>query len=106
MGRRQPFPFLKNKEISCGSGTRCKERKRPSRNHSMHKQYFRRLIAVPGMPGTYMLAEELILHFAPVVFKGYKIKSKSLLRITRNADIDADALYDAKIWTTANSWQV
>ena len=46
------------------------------------------------MPGTYMLAEELILHFAPVVFKGYKIKSKSLLRITRNADIDADALYD------------
>ena len=55
---------------------------------------FGRLIAVPGMPGTYMLAEELILHFAPVVFKGYKIKSKSLLRITRNADIDADALYD------------
>ena len=41
-----------------------------------------------------MLAEELILHFAPAVFKGYKIKSKSLLRITRNADIDADALYD------------
>ena len=46
------------------------------------------------MQGTYMLAEELILHFAPAVFKGYKIKSKSLLRITRNADIDADALYD------------
>lgn len=41
-----------------------------------------------------MLAEELILHFAPAVFKGYKIKSKSLLRITRNADIDANALYD------------
>ena len=41
-----------------------------------------------------MLAEELILHFAPAGFKGYKIKSKSLLRITRNADIDADALYD------------
>ncbi|MGN8860759.1 polyphosphate kinase 1 [Dorea longicatena] len=55
---------------------------------------FGRLIAVPGMQGTYMLAEELILHFAPTVFKGYKIKSKSLLRITRNADIDADALYD------------
>ncbi len=46
------------------------------------------------MQGTYMLAEELILHLHPAVFKGYKIKSKSLLRITRNADIDADALYD------------
>ncbi len=60
----------------------------------MHKQYFRTSDRSTGMPGTYMLAEELILHFAPVVFKGYKIKSKSLLRITRNADIDADALYD------------
>lgn len=41
-----------------------------------------------------MLTEELILHFLPKVFAGYKILSKSLMRITRNADIDADALYD------------
>ncbi|MDD7429156.1 MAG: polyphosphate kinase 1, partial [Oscillospiraceae bacterium] len=37
---------------------------------------------------------DLILHFAPAVFKEYTVKSKSLLRVTRNADIDADALYD------------
>ena len=42
----------------------------------------------------FMLVEELILHFLPKVFTGYKILSKSLMRITRNADIDADALYD------------
>ena len=41
-----------------------------------------------------MLYEELILHFVSKIFKGYHIKAKSLLRITRNADIDADALYD------------
>ena len=41
-----------------------------------------------------MLSEELILHFVSKIFKGYHIKAKSLLRITRNADIDADALYD------------
>ena len=41
-----------------------------------------------------MLAEELILHFLPKVFRKYKIVAKSLIRITRNADIDADALYD------------
>ena len=28
------------------------------------------------------------------MFKNYEVKEKSLLRITRNADIDADALYD------------
>ena len=41
-----------------------------------------------------MLAEELILHYIPRVFDGYQIKAKSLIRVTRNADIDADALYD------------
>lgn len=41
-----------------------------------------------------MLSKELILHFVSKIFKGYHIKAKSLLRITRNADIDADALYD------------
>ena len=41
-----------------------------------------------------MLSEELILHFLSKVFYGYKILSKSLMRVTRNADIDADALYD------------
>ena len=30
----------------------------------------------------------------PEIFKGYRVKAKSLIRITRNADIDADALYD------------
>ena len=41
-----------------------------------------------------MLSEELILHFIPKVFKGYTVREKSLIRATRNADIDADALYD------------
>ena len=41
-----------------------------------------------------MLAEELILHYIPEVFERYNIKAKSLIRVTRNADIDADALYD------------
>ena len=41
-----------------------------------------------------MLAEDLILHFIPKVFEGYTIRAKSLIRVTRNADIDADALYD------------
>lgn len=94
VGRRQPFPFLKNKEIYAVAVLGTKGKKDRLGIIPCTSNIFGRLIAVPGMPGTYMLAEELILHFASVVFKGYKIKSKSLLRITRNADIDADALYD------------
>ena len=94
IGRRQPFPFLKNKEIYAVAVLGAKGKKDRLGIIPCTSYIFGRLIAVPGIPGTYMLAEELILHFAPVVFKGYKIKSKSLLRITRNADIDADALYD------------
>ena len=94
IGRRQPFPFLKNKEIYAAAVLGAKGKKDRLGIIPCTSNIFGRLIAVPGMLGTYMLAEELILHFAPVVFKGYKIKSKSLLRITRNADIDADALYD------------
>ena len=94
VGRRQPFPFLRNKEIYAVAVLGSKGKKDRLGIIPCTSNIFGRLIAVPGMQGTYMLAEELILHFAPAVFKGYKIKSKSLLRITRNADINANALYD------------
>ena len=60
---------------------------------SCGSEVFPRLIKV-GSTGKYMLSEELILHYVPKIFKGYTVKSKSLIRVTRNADIDADALYD------------
>ncbi len=41
-----------------------------------------------------MLSEEMILHYVPRIFKGYHVKAKTLIRITRNADIDADSMYD------------
>lgn len=40
-----------------------------------------------------MLVEELILHFLPKIFKKYSVKSKSLIRIIRNADIDMDEAF-------------
>ena len=43
-----------------------------------------------------MLSEDLILHFLPNVYTEYKVKAKSLIRITRNADLDPDALYRLK----------
>lgn len=55
---------------------------------------FRRLIDIPTRKGTFLLAEELILQFLPKFFKNYSVKEKSLIRVTRNADIDTEMIYD------------
>ena len=93
VGKRQPFPFLKNKEIYAVVVLTTKSGKERLGIIPCGSGVFERLIRLPG-GNTYMLSEELILHYIPKVFKGYQIKEKSLLRVTRNADIDADALYD------------
>ena len=94
VGKRQPFPFLRNKEIYAIVVLETKKGKEKLGIIPCSSAGIQRLIPVPGKNGTYMLSEELILHFVSKIFKGYHIKAKSLLRITRNADIDADALYD------------
>lgn len=94
VGKRQPFPFLRNKEIYAVVVLETKKGKEKLGIIPCSSAGIQRLIPVPGKKGTYMLSEELILHFVSKIFKGYHIKAKSLLRVTRNADIDADALYD------------
>lgn len=94
VGRRQPFPFLRNKEIYAVVVLETKNKKERIGLIPCTGSVFGRMVNIPGMQGSYILTEELILHFVSKIFKGYKIKSKSLMRVTRNADIDADALYD------------
>ena len=97
VGRRQPFPFLRNRDIHAVVVLERKNGKRKLGIIPCNAGVFPRLIEVSASEKTYMLAEELILHFIPKVFQGYYVKSKSLIRVTRNADIDADALYDDDI---------
>lgn len=97
VGERQPFPFLKNKDIYAAAVLEKKSGKKKIGIIPCGSGVIPRLIEVGKNSGTYILSEELILHFAPRVFKEYTVKSKSLLRVTRNADIDADALYDEDI---------
>ena len=93
VGKRQPFPFLKNNEIYAVVVLQTKSGKEKLGIIPCSNTGFKRLVELPTA-GTYMLAEELILHYIPEVFGRYNIKAKSLIRVTRNADIDADALYD------------
>ena len=93
VGRKQPFPFLKNKEIYALA---VLERKGKQKIGIIpcDSEILPRLVPVPGDKNTYMLLEELILHYMAKVFDGYKIQEKSLLRVTRNADIDVHKVYD------------
>lgn len=93
VGKKQPFPFIKNKEIYAvallGSKSNEKVGLVPCSNGIL-----KRLISIPSERNKYMLVEELILHFIPIIFEKYQIKSKSLIRIIRNADIDVDEAVD------------
>ena len=93
IGKRQPFPFLKNKEIYAVAVLETKNGKEKLGIIPCGNETFDRLINIPGKDA-YMLSEEMILHYVPRIFKGYHVKAKTLIRITRNADIDADSMYD------------
>lgn len=91
--KRIPFPFFKNKDIYAVAYIESKSSIKlgiiPASGN------FERVISLPGDKLRFMLVEDLILHYAPQVFEHYKIIDKSLMRVTRNADINAEeALYD------------
>lgn len=92
--KQQPFPFLKNKDIYAFARLETKGGKSRTAIIPCSNNVFRRLIDIPTRKGTFMLSEELILHFLPKMFKNYTVKEKSLLRVTRNADIDTETIYD------------
>ena len=94
VGKRQPFPFLKNGEIYAVVVLETRNKKERIGIIPCSNNMLTRMVERPGGKGRYMLIEDLILHYIGKVFKGYKVKGKSLLRVVRNADIDADAAYD------------
>ena len=94
VGKRQPFPFLKNGEIYAVVVLETRNKKERIGIIPCSNNMLTRMVELPGGKGRYMLIEDLILHYIGKVFKGYKVKGKSLLRVVRNADIDADAAYD------------
>lgn len=97
VGKKSPFPFLNHKEIYAVAVLQTKSTEKlcivPCSNG-----VFERLIPLPSDRNKYMLVEELILHFMSDIFEKYTIKSKALIRIIRNADIDIDEdFYDEGI---------
>lgn len=95
VNRRNPFPFMRNKEIYAICLLEGRKGKKSLGVIGCGNNVFPRLTEVSEK--RFILSEELILHYVSKVFSAYAVKEKSLIRVTRSADIDADALYDEEL---------
>ena len=95
--KRHPFPFLANQSIYAVAKLASKSAVTVGIVSCNEK--FQRVIFLPDDEGciSYILVEELILHYADKAFEGYKIEEKALMRVTRNADIDVDEGFDSEL---------
>ncbi|MGN1160141.1 MAG: polyphosphate kinase 1 [Lachnospiraceae bacterium] len=94
IGKQHPFPFLANKQLYAIVLLTTKSGKNKTGIVPCTNSVFKRLIEIPTRPGTFMLSEELILHFVSKLYPKYIIREKAIMRVTRSADIDAGDVYD------------
>ncbi len=84
---RHPFPFLRNEEIYLG--VLLKEKEGQSLGMIPISSQMERLQLVRRDGHTeFALTEELVLHYAALIFGKDAVQEKCLFRVTRNADID------------------
>ena len=94
--KKHPVPFLKSGEIYVGVAIRKKDdaARKVTFGILPASENFPKLVWLPGT-GKFLLIEELISHYAELVFKNFEIISRCIFRVTRNADIAIDeGLYD------------
>lgn len=89
--QRHPFPFLRGNEVYVGAMLRQKNAAQPLFGLIPVSGQMGRVIFVPVAGGvSYALVEDLVLHFADLVFGKKTLQGKGLFRVTRNADITVD----------------
>lgn len=90
VGRKQPFPFLKNKTTYAVARLTTKSGSTRLGIVPCGDGGLRRLVPLPGEGLRFVLMEDLIRHFLPRVFDHYRVESSVLIRLVRNADIDVE----------------
>ncbi len=94
IGRKQPFPFLRNKEIYAVAMLKTKNGGERMGVVSCGEGVLRRLIPLPGEGQRFILVEDLIASFLPKLFLHYKVEGSALIRLVRSADIEMDDASD------------
>ncbi len=86
-----PFPVIINRTLYFIIELTKEGEKKPFYAFMQIPTIFPRIIRIPSEKGfSFIHLEEIIRHHLPLLFKGYKIQSEFLFRITRNADFDLD----------------
>ncbi len=81
-----PFPFLKNRELYAVVQLNAKKGVSIGIIPINH-DHSERVIPLGAGGKRFILEEEVVLHFAHLMFKGYKVLDRAVIRVTRNADI-------------------
>lgn len=83
-----PFPHLENKALTIAVMLKSKE----STQYGLIPvpRSLPRVVYLPGKSLRYILIEDLILQFAPDVFEMYELLERTVISVTRNADIQPD----------------
>ena len=97
VNKRHPFPFMNGKDVYAVA--RLSSKSNILLGIVNTSGVFSRVLFLPGKKKIrYVLVEDIILHNLNKIFTDYKIEEKSLIRVTRNADIDVkEALFDQEM---------
>ena len=90
IGRKQPFPFLRNKAIYAVAILKTKSGGERMGIVPCGEGVLRRLVSLPGDGRHFVLVEDLIASFLPKIFTHYKVDGTVLIRLVRSADIHMD----------------
>ncbi|MCM1335557.1 MAG: polyphosphate kinase 1, partial [Eubacterium sp.] len=93
--KKHPIPFFANRATYVLARLKSKKGNEYFGIIPTRSEVFSRIVKLPGEDFRFLLMEDLITMFAQQAFPEYEILDRGAVRITRNADIDAnDALDD------------
>lgn len=96
--KRHPFPFLANEAVFVSAKLSSKAGNSLGIIGCSDK--FKRVVFLPSDDEenvSFVLVEDIIFHNTAKIFQGYKVEEKTLMRVTRNADIDVDESFDNEL---------
>ena len=91
---KHPFPFLINKQTYVIVLLNQKNNRKSLGILPINRQFLKPVVMLPGKKTVkFMMLEELVLMYAQRVFRDMEIEGRVILRIIRNADLDAEEAY-------------
>lgn len=88
IGKQHPFPHIPNKVLHIG--LLLKKKEKISFGMIAVPKEVERVLYLPGKEKRYVLLEEVLEHYCDALFENYTVEAKTILAVTRSADINPD----------------